>query len=466
MRQPAIAARPRVTPRAAVDVEQHVVVCVVVQVGQVVHGLLDLAAQRQPVPQTSRLLKEGHGHLVAAQRLGELHRPVSQGVALGDLVGHVDQRQAQAVGQVGVVVLDVAGHQRAHAGRRGPVDQRGARTGHHGDALDHPRGVAGEVDGRHAEQRADLSGELLERARPAQVADAPQARRPHLVVDRIDVERRFFVGVGRDEGVGDGSPQRPREHRFEAQLARALLDPHLTDTGVGALAGSERALSRCGKRAMDVVADGARAGGEDRRAHRVEVALGHEADQLGPVHASRCERRDALQVEGAADDVGETAVGLVDVGVGRDDGDALARGVQDEAAGVGVGRDRRERLAQQWMMDQQRLAVAPRRMVDGRSRGIEGDQHGPYRSLRIADLQTHAVPRLGELEGSDPIDCVKDCCELHGPSLPPPDRARPAARSRRSRRGAAAGGRRRRSGSDPARRRPEGSRARPRLPRT
>ena len=191
-----------------------------------------------------------------------------------------------------------------------------------------------------------------------------------------------------------------------------------------------------GERAVDVLADRAGSGGEDRRAHGAEVAFGHETDQLDPVHAGRRERRHALEVEGAADDVGEAAVRLVEVGVGRDDGDVLARRAQDEAARVGVGRDRHDGLAHERVVHEQHLAVAPRRVVEGRRRGIEGDQHRPHVGLAIADLQAHGVPRLGELEGGEPVDGVNDRCELHGGSLPSPERA-PWGRCAATRRAAA-----------------------------
>ena len=79
------------------------------------------------------------------------------------------------------------------------------------------------------------------------------------------------------------------------------------------------------------------------------------------------------------------------------------------------------------MMDEQRLAVAARGVVEGDDGGIEGDQQAPHLGLAIADLQAHAVPGLGQLEGSETVDGGKDGCEFHGGSLPPGGRAQAGA---------------------------------------
>ena len=153
------------------------------------------------------------------------------------------------------------------------------------------------------------------RRRRGQIADAPQTEAGDLVLDRVDVERRLLVGVRRDEGVDDLTAQRAREDDFDAQLVGALVLAHLAHRRTRSLGRQERAFPLGRERAVDVLADLPRAGGEDRAAHGVGVALGHEPHELGELDARRRQRLDPLEVERLADDVGEPAASLVEVGV-------------------------------------------------------------------------------------------------------------------------------------------------------
>ena len=395
--------------------------------GEAVRGLAGLGRHGQAAPHAAGLLEKAHLDVPGSQLVGELPTPALHREALDDLVRHVDQGEAQTLGALGVVVLDVAGHERADPGGRGPIDQRGARARHHRHALDQLLGLAGVTDRRQAEQRRDVGGEGRELPGRRQKPDAAEAQRAHLVLDRVDVEGRLLVGVGRDERVDHPLAQRAREHALETELARGLLDADLADGRVRAVAGTERPLTRDAEGNVDVLTDRAGAGREDGGAHGLDVALGHEADELEPVHAGRRERHDALEVESRADDLGQATVGLVDVGVGGDHRHARARRAQHELAGPDIGRDGDKWVAHERVMDEQELAVAPRGVVDRGDRGVEGHEDPMHLALAVADLQPHAVPRLGELEGSKAVDGGEDVREFHGRSLPPGERAQAVA---------------------------------------
>ena len=147
-----------------------------------------------------------------------------------------------------------------------------------------------------------------------------------------------------DVRAGDAAAQPPREDDLDAQLVDGLVAAGAPRRGVGALAAEERALPADGPRAVLVLADHAGAGGEQRLAHEVGVVGRHEPDELEHVGGGRGQRHDGLQIEQLRDHVGHAAAGLVEAGVRRDDGHALARGAQRQTAGLGVVREPLERV--------------------------------------------------------------------------------------------------------------------------
>ena len=131
---------------------------------------------------------------------------------------------------------------------------------------------------------------------------------------------------------------------------------------------------------------------------------GTNPTSLAELDARRRQRLDPLEVERLADDVGEPAASLVEVGVRDEHGDAVAHRLQHGASRVrGVG-DGIERVAEQRMVGEEELAAGLARLVERREVDVEGHEGALDARVERADLQPDTVPGFRQLERREPVD--------------------------------------------------------------
>ena len=174
---------------------------------------------------------------------------------------------------------------------------------------------------------------------------------------------------------------------------------------------------------MLVVADHAATGGEDGRAHRLDLVDGHEPDELEPLDRRGLQGLHPLQPEHDAGELGQPAAGFVQVGMRRDDSDSRADRAGDGRAGIAVVQDAVERREDKRMVCEDALTAATTGLFERRRRHVQRDENAFDIGLRGAHLQADVVPRLGKLEGDQAIELGEQCPRLHCPILAPGLRA-------------------------------------------
>ncbi len=376
------------------------------------HGMRCGATGVVDLPDTLRPAMRLHPNAGPGQRLSEDLAPAQHGLFFDDVMGRINQAQALRQGRARLVVLDIARdeHVRDRGGAAG--DGLGAGAGQTGHPSHSTRAVAGVAHRRQPQHGRDLGGEGRQRQRFRQLPQPAETETGYLVLDRIDVEGRFLVGMGGDVGADDATAEPPREHDLEADLLHRLVATRETQGRIGPLEPEERALPLDGPRAVLVVADDPGADREDRLANEIDVVGGHEPHELQGVGLSRRQRRRLLETEHVGHDVGDPAVSLVETRVRDHHRSPLASHPQRHAADAIVLGETLQRRVNERVMREYQLASEARSLVEDRIVDLERDEHACDRRLARTDLQTHVVPRLGEPKRGEPVNDSNDVPHL------------------------------------------------------
>ena len=115
--------------------------------------------------------------------------------------------------------------------------------------------VANHLHRDMAKSPRNKSGKLMKAAGLSVIANAAGSATRHGVVQGIDIDGWFFIGVVQPDRLEYGSQPRCRTDHFQAELIDSLAPAFLADGGIGCLGAIERPLSRNGERAFRVVAD-------------------------------------------------------------------------------------------------------------------------------------------------------------------------------------------------------------------
>ena len=106
-----------------------------------------------------------------------------------------------------------------------------------------------------AKSPRDEEGELLEAAGLPVMTDAAGTGARDGIVEWIDIDGRFFVGVLRPDRLEHGSQPRFRADDFQPELFGGLAPTFLADRGIGHLGAKEGPLPGDGERAFRIGAD-------------------------------------------------------------------------------------------------------------------------------------------------------------------------------------------------------------------
>src|SRR5208337_1875933 len=129
---------------------------------------------------------------------------------------------------------------------------RSTRDGHAADRLP---GIADHLHTDVAQSPRDEDGELLKAPGLPVMADAAGTGARDGIVEWIDIDGRFFVGVLRPDRLEHGSQPRSRADDLQPELFGGLAPTFLADRGIGRLGAKEGPLPGDGERAFRIGAD-------------------------------------------------------------------------------------------------------------------------------------------------------------------------------------------------------------------
>ncbi len=322
----------------------------------------------------------------------------------GELAGEVchvaDGRSRDLSGLHGGVVLHVAGEQ--DVGPRGgrPVVQRAAAAAADGDGAHQAVGVAGHPDagGRGGQHRGGPLGELAQRDRLGQLAEAAQAgpARGGGVLEHGVA--RVLVGVPLVQGAQHLGLGGAGHDHLQPGLGDPLEPAVRPDRRVRLVTGDEGAGAHGLPGAPGVVTDDTGAGGAERVDQPVAVLDRGEHDQrVGLRGADGLQRHRVAHAEGGGQGVVDPVVGgAVGVGVRHEEPDAGAdQPVHHPALGV-VGGHPVHRGEQQGVVGDHQVHPALDGLVHHGVGRVDGEQHGVHRLGGVTAHQADGVPVLGE----------------------------------------------------------------------
>ncbi len=139
------------------------------------------------------------------------------------------------------------------------------------------------------------------------------------VLDRIDIESRFFVGMGTHIGGDDRGHSGPGHDRLPADLGCPFRLRYLANDRVRIWPRSEPSPPLGSERALPVVPDNPRPSGEHGRRDRLQRFRRDETHQLVPAGGRTLQRGHALETQRLPGDIGQALWSRVEVRVARDE---------------------------------------------------------------------------------------------------------------------------------------------------
>lgn len=322
----------------------------------------------------------------------------------GDVAG-IDDGEPAVQRAEGAVMADVACDQDiSPVGYR--LDQRSAGTGSNGYTGNRTIGLARVPNGR-LECSAHSLGELAECHR---VWNTPQsAEHAGVGPNVIDVECRLFVGVGRENRLGNSVAPACRTDHLDANLSLPVEPVRAAGRRLGARTREERAGPIDAEAALRVVADDSGAGLSHRCRHPIGIVPGNEHDELDRFgRLQRSKPVDIHQPEHSSKSIGTPTASYVERRVHGKDRYPGARQAKRPTAWTPASRERRLWSKQQRVVRDHKIDGLAFHGPDNTFGDIVTDRGAPDRGPGVANLETDRIPGCSLGERRNRVDGSKN----------------------------------------------------------
>lgn len=244
----------------------------------------------------------------------------------GAEVAAVGDDDALSDGFLGVVVFDITCEVKLGTGVSRQFDEASSATSEKGDAADDDVRIAGIGQGIAMKEAFDFLQDVHSRFRCRPGPDAAHHEGMTGIFQRIQVIRRFFIGMSGQHGLYGLTELAFGDYGFDPFFCRFFDLPDFTDKGMRPFMGFETAFAFGRKGTVAVVADIAGTGVGQGLADGVTMAFRDvDGDFIEFIFGDGDEALQIRQAQEAGQDVVDAAVGTIQVGMGAVDGNVVGQ---------------------------------------------------------------------------------------------------------------------------------------------